>query len=180
MPSHATITQSRWGRFMGSWLHHPNLWHLHRRSVAGGVALGLFAGLVPGPLQMIAAALLAVLFRVNLPVAMFTTLYTNPLTILPLYALAYAYGALVIGNRNGIAPAHLGLPQMDWSNWTTVLPHWFVSLGKPFAVGLPLLALTLATLGYIAVRGAWYLMVVWEWRRRAAKRRAGQRGKYGE
>lgn len=174
LPSHETIRKNRWAGFFGAWLHHPNLWHLHRRSVAGGVAAGLFAGLIPGPLQMIGAAILAVLFRVNLPVALATTLYTNPLTILPLYALAYAYGAWVIGYRGGMTPVHLELPQMDWSNWTSVLPQWFVSLGKPFAVGLPLLAITLAVLGYVTVRVLWRWRVVWEWNRRATRRRAGR------
>lgn len=171
LPSHEAILQSRWARPFGSWLRHPNLWHLHRRSVAGGVAIGLFAGLIPGPLQMIGAAILAVLFRANLPVALFTTLYTNPFTILPLYVVAYEYGAFVIGHHNGVTSASLQLPEMDWSNWTTVLPAWFVSLGKPFAVGLPLLAVTLALLGYVGVRLLWRGMVVWEWRRRAARRR---------
>ena len=171
LPSHESIRKSPWARPFGNWLHHPNLWHLHRRSVAGGVAAGLFAGLVPGPLQMITAAILAVLFRVNLPVAVFTTLYTNPFTILPLYVVAYEYGAFVLGHHNGIASARLQLPEMDWSNWLQVLPDWFVSLGKPFAVGLPLLAITLAILGYIGVRILWRVMVIWEWRRRAARRR---------
>jgi len=170
LPSYEAIQRNRWIGLFGTWLHHPNLWHLHRRSAAGGVAIGLFAGLIPGPLQMICAAMLAVLFRVNLPVALLATLYTNPLTILPLYALAYEYGAFVIGHHGGIARAHLVLPEMDSSNWTSVLPHWFASLGKPFAVGLPLLAVTLAALGYIAVRVLWRLRVVWEWRRRRAAR----------
>ena len=171
LPSHESIRQSRWARPFGNWLHHPNLWHLHRRSVAGGVAVGLFAGLVPGPLQMISAAILSVLFRVNLPVALFTTLYTNPFTIFPLYVVAYEYGAFVIGHHNGIAPERLHLPDMDWSNWLQVLPDWFMSLGKPFAVGLPLLAITLAILGYFGVRILWRAMVMWEWHRRAVKRR---------
>jgi uncharacterized protein len=171
LPSHESIRQSNWARPFGGWLHHPNLWHLHRRSVAGGVAVGLFAGLIPGPFQMIGAAVLSVLFRVNLPVAVFTTLYTNPFTILPLYVLAYEYGALLTGYHNGIARARLALPEMDWSNWSTVLPEWFASLGKPFAIGLPLLAVTLAVLGYVTVRLLWRWAVVWEWQRRAAKRR---------
>lgn len=170
LPSHDTIMQSRWVRPFGTWLRHPNLWHLHRRSVAGGVAVGLFCGLIPGPLQMVGAAVMAVLFRVNLPVAMFTTLYTNPLTILPLYVLAYEYGALLIGHSGSVSPAHLNLPEITWVNWLTVLPHWFASLGKPFAIGLPLLGFNLAVIGYLTVRVLWYWMVVWEWRRRAVRR----------
>jgi uncharacterized protein len=173
LPSHESIRQSRWIKPFGAWLHHPNLWHLHRRGVAGGVSIGLFCGLIPGPLQMIGAAILAVLFRVNLPVAMFTTLYTNPLTILPLYALAYEYGAWITGYHDGISSRHLALPEMDWNNWFTQLAHWFMALGKPFAIGLPLLAITLAVAGYFAVRVLWYGMVVWEWKRRKLRKNRG-------
>lgn len=176
LPSHDTIREHRWVRPFGAWLHHPNLWHLHRRSVAGGVAIGLFCGLIPGPLQMISAALMAIVFRVNLPVAMFTTLYTNPLTILPLYVVAYEYGALLVGHAGGTPAGLRNLPELHWNDWFTVLPHWFASLGRPFAIGLPLLAITLAVLGYIAVRVLWRLGVVWEWKRRAAKRRSLRRG----
>lgn len=174
MPDHETILRSRWARPFSAWLHHPNLWHLHRRSVAGGVAVGMFCGLIPGPFQMLGAAIMSVLFRVNLPVAMFTTLYTNPFTILPLYVLAYELGALVSGHHDGIASARLALPGMDWTNWYTVLPGWLLSLGKPFAIGLPLLAVLLAVAGYFAVRVLWYWAVMWEWRKRAARRRSGQ------
>ncbi len=170
IPHHDTIKQSRWAGMLGTWLHHHNLWHLHRRSVAGGVAIGLFCGLIPGPFQIIGTVLLAVLFRVNLPVAAFTTVYTNPLTILPLYALAYQIGAFVTGHNNGLSSDGLTLPHMTWNNWTTPMLDWVMALGKPLAVGLPLLAVILAIAGYFAVRMVWYAMVVWEWRRRAARR----------
>ncbi len=176
LPSHDTIRQHRWLRPFAAWLHHPNLWHLHRRSVAGGVAIGLFCGLIPGPLQMISAAIASVAFRVNLPVAVFTTLYTNPLTILPLYAVAYAYGSLVLGLGGGVPRGLLALPDMTWHDWFTVLPHWLMSLGRPFAVGLPLLAITLAVAGYGIVRLLWRVVVVWEWRRRATRRRSARGG----
>src|SRR3990172_5243168 len=107
LPHHETVKNNRWLKPFGGWLRHPNLWHLHRRSGAGGAAVGLFCGLVPGPLQIISAMLLAVLLRVNLPVAAFTTLYTNPLTIVPLYVLAYELGAWVSGARNGVVTAQL-------------------------------------------------------------------------
>ncbi|MDD5301002.1 MAG: DUF2062 domain-containing protein [Gallionella sp.] len=175
LPSHETVKSHRWLKPFGGWLHHPNLWHLHRRSVAGGVAIGLFCGLIPGPLQMISAALLAILFRVNLPVAVFTTLYTNPFTILPLYVLAYEYGALVSGAHSGVAAAQLSFPEMHWHNWVGELWDWVVMLGKPIMIGLPLLAVTLAIVGYFAVRVAWRVAVVLRWRARKqrAKQRAG-------
>ena len=171
LPEHETVKQSRWIRPFGSWLHHPNLWHLHRRSVAGGVAVGMFCGLIPGPLQMIGAAIMSVLFRVNLPVAMFTTLYTNPFTILPLYLVAYKIGALVTGQQDGATFSHFAVPEMNWSNWYSILPDWLLTLGEPFAIGLLLLAILLAVVGYFAVRILWYWMVMREWKKRAARRR---------
>src|SRR3989338_8281332 len=135
LPHHETVKSHRWLKPFGSWLHHPNLWHLHRRSVAGGVAIGLFCGLIPGPLQMVSAALLAVLLRVNLPVAAFTTLYTNPFTIVPLYMLAYELGAWVSGMRNGAAMAQPSFPELHWYNWATELWGWLTMLGEPFMIG---------------------------------------------
>lgn len=174
MPDHESIKQNRWIRPFGAWLHHPGLWHLHRRAVAGGVAVGMFCGLIPGPFQMIGAAILSVLFRVNLPVAIFTTFYTNPFTILPLYVVAYELGAFVTGHHNGVS-GHLVIPEMDWSNWLTILPEWLLSLGKPFAVGLPLLAIILAVAGYFAVRVLWYWTVIRKWQRRASRRQNSAR-----
>ena len=65
--------------------------------MSGAVAIGLFAGLVPGPLQMLTALLLAVPLKKNVPVALIVTFYTNPFTIVPLYLLAYAYGHFLLG-----------------------------------------------------------------------------------
>src|SRR5690348_18499421 len=103
LPSHDSIRDNRHIARLGPWIQHPNLWHLHRRSVAGGVAVGLFTGLIPGsnPVQFTAAALLAVAGRVNLPVAVLVTLYSNPLTIVPLYYLAFKLGELALLESGG-------------------------------------------------------------------------------
>ena len=170
LPHHETVKNSRWLKPFGSWLHQPNLWHLHRRSVAGGVAVGLFCGLIPGPLQMIGAALLAVLLRVNLPVALFVTLYTNPFTIVPLYMLAYELGAWVSGAQNGLLMSQLAFPELHWLEWGSELVNWLMRLGKPLLIGLPLLALSLALAGYIVVRVAWRVAVVVKWRARKRRR----------
>jgi len=170
LPSHESIRQNRYIALFGSLLLHPNLWHLNRHSVAGGLAIGLFAGLVPGPLQMLTAALLAVPLRVNLPVALATTLYTNPLTIGPLYVIAYWIGTLLVP---GDSAPFVHPPEFDWSNfgaWLRALFDWTLSLGKPLAVGLVVLAAGLAIAGYIIAQLAWRAYVVRAWRRRKEKR----------
>jgi uncharacterized protein (DUF2062 family) len=170
LPSHESIRQNRHFARFGKLLQHPNLWHLNRHSVAGGVAIGLFAGLVPGPLQMLAAALLAIPLRVNLPVALFTTLYTNPLTIGPLYVAAYEIGRLFVSSEG--APLR-DAPAFEWSHfgtWMREIFDWVLSLGKPLAVGLVALALGLALAGYASVQLAWRIYVILAWRRRRARR----------
>jgi uncharacterized protein (DUF2062 family) len=166
VPHRDTVNKHRWLRPFRGWLHHPNLWHLHRRSVAGGIAIGLFCGLIPGPFQMIGAALLAVLLRVNLPLAMLTTFYTNPVTIVPLYLVAYEIGTWVIGVRDGGTAVSPALPEFHWGNWLNEMWAWVETLGQPLLVGLPLLALGLAFGGYLVVRVAWYAAVVYKWRKR--------------
>jgi len=173
LPDPDEVRASRYVAMFGGLLNHPNLWHLNRGSVPGAFAIGLFAGLIPGPLQMLGAALLAVPLRKNLPVALITTLYTNPFTIVPLYLLAYAFGKLLLGER------HDGLLvqpfDFDWSDLLGSMQglwEWTVSLGKPLAVGLPALALTLAVLGYVGVRLGWRIYVVLAWRRRCRRRQA--------
>jgi uncharacterized protein (DUF2062 family) len=166
LPSHDQVRQHRLIARFGRYLHHPNLWHLNRRSVSGGVAIGLFAGLIPGPLQMLGAALLAIALRMNLPVALATTLYTNPFTIVPLYIVAYYLGSLLTGVSPG---AMTQPPDFDWSAIGAsikALAEWSLSLGTPLAVGLIALALLLALIGWVVVRIAWRAWVVRQWRRR--------------
>jgi hypothetical protein len=173
LPSHESIKRNRYIAFFGAALHHHNLWHLNRRSAAGGVAVGLFCGLVPGPLQMLSAALLAIVLRVNLPVAAMCTWYTNPLTIVPLYYAAYKLGLFVTGGApDAGAAAPLDLSWSTFGDWIPMLAHWMSAMGRPFAIGLLMLAAILAVTGYFAVLGAWRLSVSSAWRRRLALRRA--------
>lgn len=166
LPHHDTVKSHRWLKPFGGVLHHHNLWHLHRRSVSGGVAVGMFCGLIPAPFQMITASLCAILFRVNLPVAVFTTLYTNPFTMLPLYALAWKIGAWVSGVSNGVTHQPLTMPELHWNDWTTVLLDWFIALGKPILIGVPLLGIVLSIVGYLVVRVAWRVSVIYKWKNR--------------
>jgi uncharacterized protein (DUF2062 family) len=173
LPDAHTVRRHRLVAPFSAWLHHPNLWHLNRKSVPGAVAIGLACGLIPGPLQMLGALALAIPFRKNLPLALLTTLYTNPFTIVPLYLLAFGYGQLLLGA--GQAPVSVEPFYWDWGQfWGSVrgLWEWLFALGRPLAVGLVALALTFAALGYFLTELAWRAYVVVAWRARARRRRA--------
>lgn len=175
LPSHGSIRENRTIARFGSWLKHHNLWHLHRRSVAGGIAAGMFAGLIPGsnPVQFTAAALLAAAFRVNLPIAAIVTLYSNPFTIVPLYYLAFKLGQFALLENNGeLPPVAFSLEGKGFSEWLPAALDWLTSIGKPLLVGLPLLALLLSAVSYVMVRWAWRCYVVYAWRARRRRRLA--------
>jgi uncharacterized protein (DUF2062 family) len=169
LPSHESVRANRYVARFGPWLQHHNLWHLHRRSVAGGIAAGLLAGLVPGsnPVQFTAGALLAIAFRVNLPLAVGVTIYSNPFTIVPLYYVAFKLGQLVLLESGGEPPAAaFGLADRNFTEWLSAALDWVVSLGKPLAIGLPLLAVLLAATGYLVTHWIWRLNVRCAWHRR--------------
>ena len=121
--------------------------------------------------RLLTPLLLAVPLKKNLPVALLTTLYTNPFTIVPLYLVAYAYGRFLLPGEQA---RHAEPFEFDWSNFAESLSGlgaWMLALGKPLAVGLVALASTLALLGYLAVQLAWRAYVVAAWRARARRRR---------
>lgn len=170
LPNHDTIYANRWFRPFAGTLLHPRLWHLNRHSAAGGFAVGLFCGLIPGPLQMLGAAILCLIFRVNLPLALVTTLYSNPLTIVPLYVLAYKMGGWAMGleGMHFAPPPELG--DLGLSEWIHLVVEWMAGLGKPLALGLILLAASLSLIGYIGVKATWRIWLIRTWHGRRNRR----------
>jgi hypothetical protein len=169
LPDHTAIHDNKWLAPFAGTLLHPRLWHLNRHSAAGAVAAGLFCGLIPGPFQMLGAAICALLFRVNLPLALFTTLYTNPLTIVPLYVMAFGLGKLALGGGGEfvVPPEYGGAGLLEWMQ---ALAHWMAGLGQPLVAGLILLATLLAFTGYALMRLAYRIYLVRAWRHRAQRR----------
>ncbi len=174
LPDHEAVRGNRWLAPFENTLLHPRLWHLNRHSAAGGLAAGLFCGLIPGPLQMLGAAIVAVTLRVNLPLALVTTLYTNPLTIVPLYLLAYQIGALLIGDSGVTVVPPPEMSGLALGAWLADLGRWIGALGAPLLVGLVTLAASLATVGYLAVRTAWRLQLIYRWRHRRQRAPRGR------
>ena len=161
LPTQQQIFASRWARPLAPWFDKPYFWHLNRRQAASAVAVGLFCGLMPGPTQMLAALLLGYMVRTNLPLAMFTTLYTNPFTYVPLYYLAYSIGHWLL---YASAPsAELVFPAWGSADYWQQLAHWFGQVGKPLLLGVPVLGGSLAAIGYV--------LVSWLWRWQTLRRR---------
>jgi uncharacterized protein len=93
----------------GTWLHRccgdrlfaNELWHPTRQRFAAGLAVGVFFGLLPLPFQMLAAALIAYITRVNLPLAIAGTWVSNPFTFAPIWYLQYRVGCVILGREPG-------------------------------------------------------------------------------
>ena len=99
------------------------------------------------------------------------TFYTNPLTIMPLYVLAFHMGALVM-------PGEQTLPAWSpegGSFSVEAMGGWMQALGMPLLVGLPTMGLTFAALGYALVHVLW-LVPALQRKRRWEKCRAALTG----
>ena len=157
-PSYHRVRDHESLRFFGTLLHDPNLWHLNRRSVAGAFAIGLFVAFLPIPFQMVAAAAVAILVRVNLPISVLLVWITNPLTMGPIYYSAYQLGRRI-----------LDLPKVRFRfEWSMA---WFTEemliIWKPLLLGSLIFSLVASVTGYIAIRLLWRLHILrrLNWRR---------------
>lgn len=161
MPEHHKIREHRHLRFFGTLLHDPNLWHLNRRSVAGAIGVGLFLAWMPMPFQMVAAAAIAILVRVNLPLSVVTVWISNPVTMGPMYYLAYKWGSWMLGWQ----PRHFNF---DWSL------DWFVheasQIWQPLLLGCVVAGTLSALLGFTVMRLLWRWHLVQHLRRRREQR----------
>lgn len=137
------------------WLAHPHLWKLTRGPVAGGVAAGLFAGTIPGPVQFILATVLSLAFRVNLPVALTSTLYSNPFTAVPIIFASYEIGKFVTGENAGQHPIGFNWRDIPAVEIVPAFFKWLGSLGSSYLIGTLILATALAVIGYIVVMVLW-------------------------
>lgn len=181
LPSPETVRQNRWLRWMGPILNHPRLWHFSRKGIALGMALGVFFGLLIPIAQIPFSATLAVLLRANVPMAVASTLVTNPITFGPVYYGAYHLGEWVLGEDSSTAPPDLKpletTPDVVERSWGETITHWFeqiTTVGKPLAVGLAILACVFGVLVYVVVSALWALKTRWSRWRRLRQRAAAQ------
>ena len=99
LPHPGTITENRWIKVLGPRLQEPGLWHLNRRSFSGAMAVGVFCAFMPIPFQMLLAAIAAIVFRVNILIAVPLVWISNPVTIAPIFYFCYSIGAWILGTE---------------------------------------------------------------------------------
>jgi uncharacterized protein (DUF2062 family) len=163
IPHSSDLKKHKYLKHLGVLLHDENLWHLNRRSVSGGVALGLFWAMIPFPSQMVAAAISAIPLRVNLPISVVLVWVTNPLTMPPVFYFNYKLGTWLLGK-----PARIGEFQLS-VEWIT---REIGVIWKPLLLGSLISGIVLAGLGYFAMRMYWRWHVIRRYRARPGKRGA--------
>jgi uncharacterized protein len=154
-PSRDAMLRSRWMRPFASTLGDPSVWHFNRRSVARGVALGMFFGVAIPFLQAPAAALLAVPARANLAVAALVTFISNPFTTPFIYLAAYEVGRVMLHLEGGAA--YVARATAD--NWFEQLTLALTNAPLPVAIGLFTLATLGAAIGFALIHLVWRLWV---------------------
>lgn len=182
VPDPREVIHHPWLQWLGPRLTHPRLWHINRRGIAMAAAIGLFFGLLIPVLQIPLAAMAAVLLRANIPVAVCSTLITNPLTFAPIYFFAYQLGGLILGDPSLPAPppeppkstelsdlTKLDIPDPGLFAW---LAGWWDSVfnaGRPLAVGLVTLAIVAGMSAYVLTSWTWRLRTAWIRRQRTRR-----------
>lgn len=172
MPEPHAVREHRVLRWLGPLLHHPRLWHVNRRGIAMGLALGVFFGLLIPVAQILFAVIAALMLRANVPAAVGSTLITNPVTFAPLYYAAYHLGSWMLGEA-AVPVGEVSLERVA-EQTATGLGLWVNKLGAigaPLALGLLTLAVTISLIIYFAVHWTWRLRIVRAWRNRRARRR---------
>ena len=147
MPDHKHVTENQLIKKLVPNLQDPGLWHINRRSISGGVAAGLFCAMMPIPFQMLLAAFVAILFRVNILIAVPVVWITNPFTMPPIFYFCYQVGVMLLGSP-GTEPFHFEL-SFAW------LASELLLIWEPFLLGCFVVGSVSALLGYSVVRVMW-------------------------
>lgn len=166
MPDHNTMREHPRLRKFGKRLTEPRLWHLNKRSVSGGTALGLFVAFIPMPGQMLLAAALSIFFRVNLPISMMGVWVTNPLTFAPIFFYVYKVGAWVLQEPMG---QYAFTFSWEWFSLE------FLSIWKPLLLGCFICGTLAAIAGMLLVRLIWRLSVMYSWMQRQHRKNCSRR-----
>jgi len=123
----------------------PAYFGTNRRSVTRAVAVGLFWGFIPMPMQMLAVVMTTPLLKFNVPIAISMVWLSNPFTMPPMYYMEYLTGNFILG-QEGVAGIEL---TMEW--FKNNLSDIFV----PLYVGTSFYSIVVTGIIYMVLNAMW-------------------------
>jgi uncharacterized protein (DUF2062 family) len=122
---------------------------INRRMVTRGVAIGLFWGFIPMPMQMMAVMATTPFIRFNVPLAITMVWLSNPFTMPPMYYMEYLTGNFILG-QEGIQDIEL---TMEW--FKNNIGDIFI----PLYVGTAFYSIVVTGIIYLILNKLWIVSV---------------------
>ncbi|MDO4643714.1 MAG: DUF2062 domain-containing protein [Cardiobacteriaceae bacterium] len=168
LPSYDLLVKSRILRPMLVRFAYAGIWQVNRRAISLAVAIGLFFGTLPMPLQTVAAGAVAIMCRANLPAAAMMTWWSNPITMAPALYLNYRVGSWLYEKVLGQPEQIMRPEQFDIQSLKTLSGQILL----PLFGGSVIVGIFLGLLGYIIV-------LLW-WRFSLIRRHLRRKNRYGK
>lgn len=156
LPSPDSLGKNRFLRPLLSKVTNIPIWQVNRHTVSLGVAIGLFFGALPIPMQMPAAASVAVLVRANVPAALMLTWWSNPLTFGPIFYFNYRIGAWIYRVWFDMPAQAVTVKYLNTQN----LKDLSGQILMPLFSGSVAVGIALAVLGYLVIVVWWRLSLI--------------------
>jgi uncharacterized protein len=165
-PTREKILENPILKRLGPILHAHHLWHMSRRGIATGIAVGTFIGVLIPIAQIPIASGISIALRANLPATVAATFISNPLTTPALFYGAYHLGAWVTGEKK--RPKVPATPPSENATFGHSIHNFGIqvmTMGRPVLVGLVIIAIFGSLISYYGVH--W----LWRWKIMAKRRR---------
>ena len=137
-------------RWLSTRLTQRVLWVFDKKRVARGASVGLFTCWIPIPFQMLVAIPLATFARANVPVAVICVWVSNPLTWIPMTAIAYEVGYLILRPE-----VHYLVEINEAEDFTAMIAAVFPQALGPILMGTFILQVVCAAASYTLVTSFW-------------------------
>ena len=155
-PKLDTVKEEKILKIFGPAVLQPNLWHINKKSVSRGFAIGAFCAFLPIPGQMILAAFLSITFAANIPIAVILTWITNPITFTPIFYFAYKIGRMIFDGT-----INYNVDEKEIDILSNIMHIW-----EPLLLGSIILSIIGSTIAYIIIRTYWRYYVIKIWSKR--------------
>ena len=160
IPSPRRIRELNLHYYFGNRIQDRRLWVINRQAISRATAIGIFCAYLPVPMEMLIAALLAILVRANLPIAILLVWISNPLTWLVIYTPPYLLGLAILG-ETGVSLQSITLKMM----MDQLAALW---------IGCLIFGTALGAAGYVLANVIWRMMVVNQWSKRRERKEKGK------